>query len=182
MAKYKFTSNLSTYGIEKLKGKLQDYKTYKLPRKVEQLVRELVEVGAEKAKVEVGESPLGKYVRINVKVDSEKGLKRGYIISTGDVWESEGYEPFNVMLAVEFGAGIHYNKKGNPKAPEFGLGVGTFPGQTHALDENGWWFFDEKTETWKHSYGVKATMPMYQADVEIIKQYKKIVQKVKNTR
>lgn len=145
------------------------------------LVERLLEEGAATAETSIAESPVGKYVKVNVKVETG-GNTRGYLISTGEVFHSDGYEPFNIMLAVEFGAGIHYNKKANPKADEMGLGVGTFPDQTHAFNEDGWWYFDEKTDTWKHSYGIQATMPMYKADQTMLKKYARIVREVSRMR
>ena len=75
-------------------------------------------------------------------------------------------------LFVEFGSGIL--GKGHPKAADLGMGSGTFPGQTHALDPNGWWFETEdprlivytnpKTgKSYGHSYGNVPVMPMYSA-------------------
>ena len=81
------------------------------------------------------------------------------------------------MLAVEFGAGIFYNSTENPKAPELGFGVGTYPGQIHAF-EDGWYYWDDKTETWRYTHGIKATMPMYNAEQQIIQQYVKIAREV----
>ena len=66
------------------------------------------------------------------------------------------------ILLIEFGAGIRYASPGHPKAGEFGYGVGTYPGQTHAEDPNGWWYRDESDNP-HHSYGNRAYMPMYNA-------------------
>lgn len=181
MAKYKFKAKLSIEGIQNIKRELERYRDYTLQRKKEMLIKRLLEEGAATAQAAITESPQGNYVTIKTKIETT-GEPRGYLIATGEVLESEGYEPFNVMLAVEFGAGIHYNHKANPKAGEFDLGVGTYPGQTHAFDENGWWFFDEKTDKWRHSYGIKATMPMYKADQQILKRYLKVVREVSRMR
>ena len=89
----------------------------------------------------------------------------------------EGQTVFYTLLAVEFGAGIFYNSKENPKAPELGFGVGTYPGQIHAF-EDGWYYWDDKTETWRYTHGIKATMPMYNAEQQIIQQYVKIAREV----
>ena len=99
------------------------------------------------------------------------------LIATGKTVTSEDREPFYTLLAVEFGAGIFYNSKENPKAPELGFGVGTYPGQIHAF-EDGWYYWDDKTETWRYTHGIKATMPMYNAEQQIIQQYVKIAREV----
>ena len=59
-----------------------------------------------------------------------------------------------------------------------GYGVGTFPGQTHAFQEEGWWFKDEETDKWIHSYGVQATMPMYNASIEMRQKVTEIAKEV----
>ena len=57
------------------------------------------------------------------------------------------------------------------------LFYGTFPGQTHAYQDT-WFYWDENTQEWKPTHGVKATMPMYNADMEIIKNVVKFAKEV----
>lgn len=67
---------------------------------------------------------------------------------------------FNILFGVEFGAGIAYNwGVGNTDYSAMGMGVGTWPGQTHAYDFEGWTYF--KDEEFHHTYGTPATMPMH---------------------
>lgn len=67
------------------------------------------------------------------------------------------------VLFFEFGAGIHYNKAiSNPLESKYGMGVGTYPEQTHAFNDKGWWFTNDSGES-EHSYGIQATMPVYMA-------------------
>lgn len=75
------------------------------------------------------------------------------------------------ILFFEFGAGVI--GAGHPLAGEFGMGPGTYPGQKHALDPNGWWYptddqnliihTDANGQGWGHTYGNPPRMPMYQA-------------------
>lgn len=177
MAKYKFSSDLSVKGIENLKKQLLNYKD-DLHRKCEEYVRRLAEVGISVAQARIGQSPLGKYVSIKTEISEEKAGCKAILIATGEVKQSEKYPPFSTLLAIEFGAGIHYNSGNeNPKAEELGFGVGTFPGQIHAF-EDGWYFWDEKQQKWRYTHGVKATMPMYGASVEIAKKAGKIAKEV----
>ena len=82
------------------------------------------------------------------------------------------------ILFIEFGSGIYYNPDGGSEhAGEFGYGVGTYPGQTHAFDEQGWWYKDE-TGALHHSYGQQATAPMLKASHEIIENIRKIAREV----
>lgn len=180
MAKKILKSDLSISGIKALQKELEKYKD-SLTCKCRLLVEKLAEIGINVAETRIGKSPLGKYAAIKTDITEEQAGCKAILIATGETFEHEGYAPFNTLLAIEFGAGIKYNSDENPKAPEFGMGVGTFPDQTHAFDKNGWWFWDESKKAWVHSYGVKATMPMYKASVEIqqkiVEEARKIFEK-----
>lgn len=75
------------------------------------------------------------------------------------------------ILFFEFGAGVIGG--GHPLAGELGMGPGTYPGQRHAFDQNGWWYptddqnliiyTDANGQGWGHTYGNPPRMPMYQA-------------------
>jgi len=177
MAKKVFKSNLSQSGIKNMIRELERYKN-SLDRKLQMLISELLKIGVTVAETNVSESPLGKYVTLSTNIKpSGKGYE-GILLAKGQVMEHEDFAPFSVILAIEFGAGIHYNPVPNPKAELFGYGVGTFPDQTHAFQPDGWYFWDEEKQKWVHSFGVKATMPMYNADMEIIQNIKKIAEEV----
>lgn len=170
MAKKKYKVDiLSSYSIERLKKELIFYRD-ELPRKCELLVDRLAKIGLHVANMQLQESPLGRHVSMRIDISPEQMGCKAILISTGTVFQSEGYADFNVLLAIEFGAGIHYNQTPSPIAGDFGYGVGTFPGQTHAFNNDGWYYWDERTQEWKHTYGVKATMPMYSASDTIIKE------------
>ena len=81
-------------------------------------------------------------------------------------------------LFIEFGAGIHYNQ-GNkhPLEGQFGYGVGTYPNQTHAMNDKGWAYQGEDGK-WHHSRGTKATMPMYTAGMSMREQVVEIAKRV----
>ena len=168
MAK-KFSEELSVKGIEALKSQLLQYKD-SLPIKCEKLVSRLLQSGVEVSQARINESPLGKYVTVTTNISSDKMGCKGILLAKGAVKEQEGYAPFSILLAIEFGAGVHFNPTPNPLiSSEFPYGAGTFPGQVHAMEPGGWYFWSEEKQQWIHSYGVKATMPMYSADMEIIK-------------
>lgn len=166
MAKYTFTSDLSVKGIKNLQKQLRHYRDVDLPRKCKRLVQNLLDIGIEVSKARIDESPLGKYVTITTNISADKTNCKGILLAKGEVKESEGYDPFYTLLAIEFGAGIYHNPTPNPNADKFGLGVGTFPNQVHAFEDM-WFYWDEDTQSWKPTHGVKATMPMYYADLEI---------------
>lgn len=87
--------------------------------------------------------------------------------ASGDIIKAEIYLSGRDALFVEFGAGIHYNAGGSPHASQFGYGVGTYPGQTHAFDDH-WYYTDKETgATRQLSYGTEGTYPMYHSATEI---------------
>ena len=137
-----------------------------LPKKCQDICRRLCEIGQQTALVAIQESPQGKAVTIRMDIDPSKTGCKAMLIGTGKTVTDDRGRTYNLLLGIEFGSGIRYNPAENPMASEFGMGVGTFPDQTHALDPNGWMYLD-KDGNWKHSYGVKATMPFYNAMTDI---------------
>lgn len=81
------------------------------------------------------------------------------------------------ILFIEFGSGIHYNPTDPEHASKFGYGVGTYPGQTHAFDTDGWWYRDSIGDK-HHSYGTRATSPMLKASNVIINEVRRIAREV----
>ena len=176
MAKKVFKSDLSVSGLNDLKRQLLQYKD-SLSIKCENLVYRLLQSGVGVSQSKISESPLGRYVTVTTNISADKMGCKGILLAKGAVKEQDGYAPFSILLAIEFGAGIHYNPTPNPNADKFGLGVGTFPGQVHAFEDM-WFYWDEKTQEWKPTHGVKATMPMYSADMEIIQNVVKFAKEV----
>lgn len=174
----KIKADLSKKGIEIVKKKLVQYRDVELPMKCKEFVERLLQSGVSVSMAKIDESPLGKYVTVTTDISDDKMGCKGILLAKGEVKEQEGYAPFSILLAIEFGSGIHYNPTPNPLSAEMGYGVGTFPGQVHAFDQNGWYFWSEEKQQWIHSYGVKATMPMYSADMEMIQKVEKIAKEV----
>ena len=82
------------------------------------------------------------------------------------------------VLFIEFGAGIIYNEGNeNPWASQFGYGVGTYPGQVHALTHKGWTYYGNDSK-YHGSKGTEATMPMYNASVDMKSKLIKIATEV----
>ena len=177
MAKKVFKSDLSVNGIEAIKSQLLQYKD-SLSIKCEKLVSRLLQSGVAVSQAKISESPLGKYVTVTTNISADKIGCKGILLAKGAVKEQEGYAPFSILLAIEFGSGVHFNPTPNPLSAEMGYGVGTFPGQVHAMEPGGWYFWSEEKQQWIHSYGVKATMPMYSADMQIIQNVVKTAKEV----
>ena len=121
--------------------------------------------------------PIGKTITLTTDINPSKMGCKAIMKMTGRETRTEDGRIFYTALAIEFGAGIRYNPTANPKASEFGMGVGTFPGQTHAENPEGWYYLDSNGE-WKHSYGVQASMPMYKAMVEIRRNLDTVIREV----
>lgn len=172
-----FKSGLSVKELENLKNELKNYKS-EIVKNTEIMVSRLLQSGVAVSQTKISESPLGKYVTVTTNISADKMGCKGILLAKGAVKEQEGYAPFSILLAIEFGAGIHYNPTPNPNADKFGLGVGTFPGQIHAFQSEGWMYWDEDAQEWKPTHGVKATMPMYSADMEIIQNVVKFAKEV----
>lgn len=146
--------------IRELQDKLNQYKNT-LVYKANLVVQRLIQMGYGVALSHIQESPLGKYIVLSSSLTPEQMGCKAILMAVGEIKDVPGREPFSILMAVEFGAGIYYNKDGNPKAPDFGFGVGTYPDQRFAFSD-GWWFMKDDGE-WVYTHGVKATMPMYNA-------------------
>lgn len=146
--------------IRELQDKLNQYKNT-LVYKANLVVERLIQIGYGVALSHIQESPLGKYIVLSSSLTPEQMGCKAILMAVGEIKDVPGREPFSILMAVEFGAGIYYNKDGNPKAPDFGFGVGTYPDQRFAFSD-GWWFMNDDGK-WVYTHGVKATMPMYNA-------------------
>ena len=177
MGKKVFESDLSVDGIRNIKQELQNYKEDVINKRLKQLVSNLINKGYIVAEQCINQSPVGKYVYLRIDDKTWKTGKEMVLVASGAIKEIPGREPFNIMLAIEFGSGIFYNKNINPMADKYGYGPGTYPGQIHAF-EDGWYYWDEKVNMWRYSHGIKATMPMYNASVKIREELEKEIRKV----
>ena len=168
MAKRVFKSDLSVKGIEQLKKDLLNYKNNTLQNLLKQYVTALAQEGISIGKQNVG--GFGKYITFSIQTEvSKDGCKAlmlasetGKIIST---WKSYGEiksAEVSPLLMAEFGSG--WGAENPMQIP--GVGQGTFPGQTHAFDKEGWYWLDEN-DNLNYSRGITAKMPMYKASIRI---------------
>ena len=170
----KISFGLSVSEIKKAQKQIRDYQK-SLNRKCEILCSRLNEIGNRVALQSINESPLGKTIVLSSEISSTNTGCKAILTSIGQDKTNE-YGTVNTLLLVEFGAGIHFNATANPKANEMGMGVGTFPDQTHAF-EDGWYYLNEDNR-WVYTHGTKATMPMYNAMKAIREQYVTIAKEV----
>lgn len=171
--------NLSSDSIQNAIDELNKYQE-ELARKCNRFCEELTREGLNVAESCIGESPLGSTISVHSELTEEETGCKGILIAIGETIESEHYAPFNTLLAVEFGAGIHYNRgNDNPIAGNFGMGVGTFPGQVHAFQDT--WWYKGTDNKWYPAHGVKATMPMYRASVEMKDKVSEVARRIFKT-
>ena len=164
-----------TMDIQMAKMKVAKYRQ-DLIRKCDRFVKALANKGIIVGQENVGE--YGKYITFTVETESIQNGWRGYRIATqtgviksqwmqadGSIREAD----VSPLLMAEFGAGLRAERSSSKYAAKMGMGTGTFPGQTHAFDPEGWYYKDLEGN-WHHSYGVYASMPMYHAYMEMYDQ------------
>lgn len=179
MAKRVFKTDLSVKGIEHLKKELINYKNRTLPSMCKRFVERLAQEGISVANQNVGsfKSYLLFMVVTEPKKDGCKALllakETGKIINSWQTKDGIKSAEISPLLMTEFGSGWGAE---NPMSIP-GVGQGTFPGQTHAFDKEGW-YWQDLDGNWKHSKGITARMPMYKASEKIRKSIKTIAKEV----
>lgn len=166
----KIKVSLSRSSIENAIKQLENYKA-DLNEKCREFTRRLIDKGINVAMFSLhhGIGDSSKDVEFGVNVDGNGNLVRGMMTLKG-----------KDVLFWEFGAGNYFNgmKTPNPKAEKFGMGIGTYPGQTHVPDPGYWWYVKDGQ---KHfSRGTKAAMPMFNASIEMINEVYHTAQEVFN--
>lgn len=175
--------NYSIYDVKSIMKDLQDYKQ-ELEDKREIFIRRLMELGIGMANVQLGEfAGMVKFEKtidenggIIVASDSTKIVRVWY--SDKKLTKQKSYEVSPLLLS-EFGSGwlAEVSSGVNMASPIGEVGQGTMPGQTHAFDENGWWWYDEDGEK-HHSYGQAPTHPLYYAVLEMQTQIDLVAREV----
>lgn len=83
------------------------------------------------------------------------------------------------ILFFEFGAGIHFNTEAgtspHPKGVELGYTIGSYGNGQGSKD---FWFYTADTGESVMSYGTEATMPLHEAEMEIIRNIQKVAKEV----
>jgi hypothetical protein len=161
------TVELSKESIKSAKKQLRAYKR-DLSKKCALFVRRLADLGIQTAKGNVS-SLYAPYLIFRKEVNPAECECRGLMIATQTglirrQWRSlntaNGIETADVspLLMAEFGSGA----MASDHAEKYGMGQGTFPGQKHAFDDDGWSWMDLGGE-WHHSFGEVPTMPVQRA-------------------
>lgn len=133
---------------------IREYSAW-VQRKTEELVKRLAEYGLRRVQVGYAAAlyDVDKTQRDVVLTVEERGKNQYAIVAYG----------FDVLL-LEFGSGV--NGGGHPLNGEFGMGPGTFPGQTHVPTPGYWWYKGEDGKS-HYSVGHPPSMTMYQTGKEL---------------
>ena len=163
--------------VESLISALESYKS-SLPDMLELAVKRLVNEGYKVATDILQNSGNGDSDRIDtVEFDVTKNgnTVHGKLFVNPMVVASDSGTGFCPFLAWEFGAGIFYNADSvHPKAAELGMGVGTFnPNSSNAFHDG--WFYRGRDGKLHYSHGTEATMPLYNASLQMIKEAERII-------
>lgn len=156
--------SLTTEGsIEKAIKALEEYKSDIL-EKTEVLVERLMDVGIESGIANSGDYA-GMIVFKKEIIAGSDGVEGLLIATDGQKiireWKYRGglkQAEVSPLLMAEFGSGWLAKVIDNVD----GVGHGTFPGQTHAFDSQGWWWETPDGEK-HHSYGEAPTYPVHSA-------------------
>lgn len=155
---------LSVGDIDRL---IRDIET--VQKNIELAPEQIAEKAAERAKLafdtHLGDATPGRQAVITSETKVEKRGKHGAEMTLTATGKTED-TGFNILMAVEFGAGIAGVNGFSNTSFELGMGTGTWPGQTHAFDPNGWVYptgeYDENgKEIYRRTLGTPATMPMH---------------------
>ena len=155
---------------------IRNLKRYRdqLQTKCRLVVDRLLEEGISTAKLNCGE--YGNVITFTKPITDGNHHVKGKLVAVGTpVLRTRGDVTYEVdpLLMAEFGSG--WEAKVLDNVP--GVGQGTYPGQTHAFDPQGWWYTDDNGQT-QHSYGETPTFPMHSASIAMILTIDKILKEV----
>lgn len=174
----KITLELSKSSIKKALRGVRNYENT-LRLKSQLLIERLLEVG-----ISVAYQHTGKYegyVEFTKEIDIGDKQVVGVLIGRDlkpfiSEWKFKGGKrsvEVSGLLMLEFGSGWLADVRWDVP----GVGQGTFPGQTHATDPDGWWWEDLDGHK-HHSIGEVPQYPMYNADMRMIEQIDAIAKEV----
>ena len=165
----KIKVELSQAGIQRAIREVKGYKA-DFMRKQQILIDRLSKIGLDVVRQTMESIPA-----------EEKGSYYTEIInnSRGDIIGAAIRLSGSKILFIEFSSGITYGTPpgGYPLPSGSKYGYGTYPGQSHALSPNGWWYIDENGEK-HHSYGNRAYMPMFRSEQAIILAVQEVAKEV----
>ena len=165
----KIKMNLSANSIENAIKELTAYRD-NIDTRCQTFVSRLAQLGIPiiEKKIQESKGDSNKMHQTRIELTRLRGFSQAKLILDGQD-----------ILFIEFGAGVHYNgnlgSSPNPKASQFGYSIG---GYGEGRGKNDSWQYVAPSGEFVKSYGTQATMTMYSADLEIIKNIKKVAREV----
>lgn len=161
-----------SFSQESINNAIKEVERYKrsLANKNEEFVRRLAYLGIDVAQVAIihTQGDMSEQVLFETKVNSFGTFEKATIKMSG-----------KEVLFIEFGAGVHYNgaagSSPHPKGNDFGYVIGSYG---YGLGKKDYWYYVDETGARLRSYGTKASMPMYKASLEIMKEIQRIAKEV----
>ena len=159
---------VNIHGLDEAIRRLEEYGN-RLHQQQDELCRRLAEMGATNVSLQFARAIYTGDKDFSVTVED---APNGYqIVVSGQS-----------VAFVEFGAGITYGY-GHPQAAEFGVGPGTYPGQTHAMTGEGWYLPKSKQgsnteDASRHTYGNPPNMPMYNTAQDLKQEIARVAREV----
>ena len=160
--------SINAFSLKSINHAIKQLESFqsKLDAKTEELCRRLAEMGAVNVSLDYARAIYTGSKDISVSVESRGGGSYA-IIASGET-----------VLVVEFGAGVTMGD-GHPQAAQFGMGVGTYPGQRHAFDPNGWYLPKSAgAYAGQHTYGNPPSMTMYNTEKDLQREIERVAREV----
>ena len=181
---YFYASISDSKSINNLIKTLEQYRDG-LQGKMELLISRLLDIGVDTAESNTGD--YAGFIVFKKHLMADKNGIDGVIVATDGSkmirkWMKNGKVVSAIvspLLMAEFGSGwlAKVMSTKDYRGNELGVGQGTFPGQTHAFDKDGWsWTTPDGKE--HHSYGEAPTFPMYSATIAILNEIDRIAKEV----
>ena len=176
------------HSIYDIKGVIKELRNYQdeLEEKRIIFIKTLMDLGISMANDRLGEfvgmvafeKSIDEEGGVIVAFDREKIVRVWYTSKTLSPESKRSYEVSPLLLS-EFGSGwlAQVASGVNMASPIGEVGQGTMPGQTHAFDTRGWFWYDEAGEK-HHSYGEAPTHPLYHAVIEMQTQIDLVAREV----
>lgn len=160
--------------LERLKGRIGD--------REELFCRRLADIGVNAAMLTLafkGQGDADRSASFNVSFEAAGEEVTGTITVTSTPHTTKDGRTFYPHLAWEFSAGNYFNgsHSNSPYANKLGMGVGTFPNQTHVPNPGFWYYRDENGDAVR-SYGTQGTQPMHTAFVEMMNNIEAVAHEV----
>lgn len=167
--------------IDKTIQELENLKKEVVDRE-ELFCRRLADIGVNAAMLTLafkGQGDASRSASFNVTFIAAGEEVSAVITVTSEPHTTKDGRVFFPHLAWEFGTGNAFNGSTSPSpdAKKFGMGIGTFPNQTHVPNPGYWYYRDEHGDPIR-SYGTQATMPMHTAVVEMINNIETVAKEV----